>query len=236
VQKTITNGDYQELLAIVEDDTETAFVLHNLYEELNRSVRRDSGIFTALNADAGFWTGYRSSIQANLFMTLSRLFDKASGATNIQRLLTDTKTNPHLFSCTSLMARKQGPSSERPTWLDDYMKTVWTPTKPADFGHLQATLTPFVKHFQYVYLPVRDSVYAHRLMSDNKAGLDLFPRTSSKELGKIVDFSKDLLHCLRNLFDNGYEPILGRLDLTGARKEARKSLQSVLRKVVAQNS
>lgn len=219
----------------IENETETAFILFNLYEELHRSALKDSSIFAALNADARFWTGYRSSIQANLFMTLSRLFDKTSGATTIQRLLTITKTNPHLFSFASLSARKMGRSGVKPGWLDGYMTSVWIPTGPADFGNLQATLTPLVMTFHDVYIPIRDSVYAHRLMSDAKAGIDLFPKTSTNELGEIVDFSQDLLHCLRNLFDNGHEPILGKFDLTKARKEARKTLESVLRKVVAQN-
>ncbi len=232
---TCTEAEYRDLLTTIGNETETAFILHNLYEELNRSARRDSRVFAALNADAPFWTGYRSSVQANLFMTLSRLFDKSSGATTIQKLLTLTKTNLPLFSFSSLEARKTGPSGERPSWLDEYMKKVWIPSSPADFGPIQRALTPRVKKFQDVYIPVRDSVYAHRLMTDEKAGIDLFPKTSSNELGRIVEFSEDLLHCLRNLYDNGREPILGQQDFGAARSEARKSLQSVLRKVVAQN-
>lgn len=236
VPKTpITDREYAELLVTIENEAETAFTLHALYEELDRLALRDSGILAALNADARFWTGYRSSIQANLFMTLSRLFDKTSGTTTIQRLLTITKTNLDLFSLDSLRARKMDRSGEKPGWLGDFMPSVWIPTGPGDFRHLQATLTPLVKTFHDVYIPIRDSVYAHRLMSDAKAGIDLFPKTSSNELGEIVVFSEDLVHCLRNLFDNGHKPILGQFDVTNARKEVRKTLESVLRKVVAQN-
>jgi hypothetical protein len=98
-------------------------------------------------------------------------------------------------------------------------------------GVCEPSNKPHVSLFQSVYLPIRNNVYAHRFMSDDQAGVELFPKTNREELGATVDFLQDLIGAIQNLYLNGNEPKLGQQDFKNKAKRIRGGAENVLRKL-----
>lgn len=229
-REPLAESEYLEMLNLIDTEIENTFVIFHTYEELNRLALNDSAIFAVLNADALFWQAYRSTLLTSLFMTMSRLFDPVSQTITVQSVVTATLGNLQLFSDASLRARKTGTGST-PPWLDEYMKTAWIPTEASQLRHLQKALNPHVSLFQSAYLPIRNDVYAHRFMSDDEAGVTLFPRTNREELGTTIDFLQDLIFAIQNLYLNGREPKLSQYDPKDKAQRIREGAEKVLRKL-----
>jgi hypothetical protein len=227
-------SSYADHLKIVSAEIENAFILFYTYEELNRLESNDSAVLDVLNADALFWKTYRNATVSSLFMTMGRIFDVAADAITIKTLLQITLGNLQLFSKDALRARKIGKGPE-PEWLDGFMAQAWVPTKPAELRHLQKVLNTHAARFKETYVPVRHAVHAHRLMSDDRAGDELYPKTNRKELGKTLHFLRDLIDALQHLYDNGAEPMLGQRDFAEHEKRARSAIEKVLRKLVGKS-
>jgi hypothetical protein len=91
-------------------------------------------------------------------------------------------------------------------------------------------LRPHAQLFESVYKPIRHSVYGHRLMSDDEAGIALFPQTNRVAVGKILDFLHDLVESIKELYLNGTKPELGR-DFTEYNQRCRGDARNVMRKL-----
>jgi HEPN superfamily AbiU2-like protein len=229
--RQMSQADYFPLLELISTETENAFVIFHTYEALNRLALDGADIFRVLNNDALFWQTCRSTLLTSLFMTMSRLFDQATDAITVQRFVAATIANPQMFSKDALRARKVAVGPE-PAWLGNYMSTVWEPQTSADLRHLKRALNPHVTLFQSVYMPIRDNVYAHRFMTDERAGQELFPKTNRQELRDTLSFIRDLHITIRHLYDHGVEPVLGRQDSTYESNEIEAGVEKVLRKLV----
>ena len=226
----LSESEYAGLLELVSTEIENAFLIYQTYEELNRLALGDVTIFRVLNADASFWQPYRGILLSSLFITMSRIFDPASDAITVQKLVTATLANVQLFSKEALKARKIGGGPE-PAWIDDYMKNVWVPIEATQLRFLQKALNPHISLFTSVYLPIRNNIYAHRLMSDDRAGAELFPKTNREEIGETINFLRELVAVIQNLYRNGDEPKLGGRNLSDRGKRIRTGVEMVLRKL-----
>ncbi len=228
----MTEPEFVQTLNLISKEVETAFIVFQSYEGLNHLALTDNEIYAVLNADAMFWQGYRSTLLTTLFMTTSRLFDPISSAITVQTLVTAALGSLHLFSKDALGARKMG-NGPKPDWYQDYMASIWVPTETSQLRHLQKALNPHVTRFNNTYLPIRHKIYAHRFMTDEKAGADLFPSTNRGGLGETIDFLQDLVHVIQDLYINGRKPVLGNCDLGQDKAAARGSVERVLRKPVS---
>lgn len=227
----MSESEFVRLRDLIYTEVENAFIIFHSYEELNRLSLSDPDVFKVLNQDALFWNGYRYALQTNMFMTLSRLFDTTSGVQNLRTLLTATIGNPQLFNYASLGSRKQI-NGQKPDRWDDYMTNAWFPQESSDLRFLQKAFAPYAKHFEEVYLPIRHAIYAHRLRTNEEAAVDLFPKTDRNKLREIVDFIYNLVHVIDDLYVNGREPVLGKVNVDYAAQHARKSVEDLLRKLV----
>jgi hypothetical protein len=52
-------------------------------------------------------------------------------------------------------------------------------------------------------------------------------------LGETIDFLQDLVGVIRDLYDNGNEPVLGSRDLTQGKEAARDRVGKILRRLVS---
>jgi len=227
----MSQAEYFPFLELISNEIENAFIIFHTHEALNRLALDDADIFRVLNNDARFWLTYRSTLLTSLFMTMSRLFDPAPDAMTVQRFVGATIANPQLFSKEAHRRRKRAGGPE-PPWLATYMTMVWEPKSSADLKHLKKALNPHVTLFRSVYMPIRDKVYAHRLMSDERAGQELFPNTNRQELRDTLSFLRDLRITVRLLYDNGIEPVLGRQDSSDEANEIVEGVEKVLRRLI----
>ncbi len=169
-------------------------------------------------------------LQTTLFMTLSRIFDKHPNAHTIHTLIRATLANVGFFSAESIEARKMlgGP---RPSWLDNYMKSVWVPPDPSALRHLKKTLAPIARRFEEIYRPIRHAIFAHRLMSDDQSAAQFFGATNRQEVGGIVDFLQDLIDAIEDLYINGNEPILGRRVYEESNQRIRSEVAALVKRL-----
>jgi hypothetical protein len=225
----IAEAGYKKELDVVADEIYEAIYIHHVMEEINRLAIEDPNILLAMNEQPLFWRAHRAASQAALFMCLGRIFDSHDTATSIYRLVRITRVNPQLFSKASLRARKIGNGPE-PPWLSDYLKGIWEPQTPADLRFLRDALKPHAKLFDSVYKPIRHSVYGHRLMSDDEAGIALFPQTNREAVGEILDFLHGLIESVNELYLNGTKPELGR-DFKEYNQRVREDARNVMRRL-----
>src|SRR5215469_1379443 len=167
----MTEQEFCQTLNIVDGEVDAAFVCFHTYEELNHLALTDKDIFNVLNADADFWRGYRSALQAMLFGTTSRLLDQTPKAITVHTLVAAVLGNLQLFSRDHLSVRimRKGP---KPVGFNDFIANVWVPTGTTQLKHLKKALAPHVRRFND-YRRIRHNVYAHRLMADEQATAEL---------------------------------------------------------------
>jgi hypothetical protein len=153
-----------------------------------------------------------------------------ANAHTIYTLINTTLGNLSLFSAAALRSRKTKGGSD-PDWLEDFVAEAWTPTSTKDLRHLKVALAPHTRRFEKVYRPIRHAIYAHTLMSNDQAGTQLFGETRRDEVARILDFLHDLIGTVRNLYDNGRKPKLGKRDFTEYNERIRNGAATVLRKL-----
>jgi hypothetical protein len=229
-QTLLTEREYWSEVQLLSNEIEQARIIYHTYEEINRLAIHDEVIAKSLNRDAQFWQTQMHCLQTTMFMTLSRIFDNHPNARTIHTVVSATMGNIHLFSAPALEARKAVGDS-RPWWLDDYMKTVWSPREPADLKHLKKALTPVTKRFEEIYRPIRHAIFAHRIMTDDESAVQLFGGTNRTEVGQIINVLHELIEVIKSLYENGMEPVLTTPDLTSYNQRVRDGVQAVLKRL-----
>lgn len=199
-------------------------------EEINRLALGDAKVFVAMNEQPLFWQAHRAASQAALFMCLGRIFDTGESAKSIHRLVRITRANLHVFSKAALGARKTG-YGPKPPWLDVYLQGVWEPQTGADLKFLKDAVKPHAAVFESVYKPIRHSIYGHRLMSDDAAGVALFPQTNREAVARILDFLHDLVESINELYLNGRRPELGVRDFQDYNQRICEDARNVMRRL-----
>lgn len=225
-----TPKEFLDEVNLLTIEIEAAIVIHHTFEEINHLGLYDKKVLNALQRDALFWRTQLACLQTSLFLTLSRIFDTDPNAHTIHTLLNATLGNIHLFSASALEARRKE-SGTKPEWLDSFIAQAWTPSSAKDLRHLKTLLTPHARRFEQVYRPIRHAVYAHRLMTDLKAGATLFIQTDRSEITEMLDFLHDLIMAIRNLFENGLNPELGKRDFKEHNRDIRDGVESLLKRL-----
>lgn len=234
----ISDAEFKKELDIVANEVYEATYIHHVMEEINDIARSDEEILRAMNEQPLFWQAHRASSQAALFMCLGRIFDTNESTNSIHRLVRITRANLQIFSKTALLARKMV-NGQKPAWLDAYeqlhgrqfLDDIWEPQTAADLKVLKDALKPHTTHFEAVYRPIRHSVYGHRLMSDDEAGIALFPQTNRKAVGEILDFLHDLIESVSELYLNGTMPELGRREFKDYNQRIRDDARKVMHRL-----
>jgi hypothetical protein len=225
----MTESEYLVLMNMVVAEVDASFTLYHGLDELERLTKHDKKILAHVMANAEFWQPYRAVMQFTMIMTLAKIFDKASDAFTIQKLIAATIANPQFFSRDALAARRTT-TGPKPEWLDDFIARAWEPRNASALRFLKQELNPHVTEFQRIYTLIRDKIYAHRLITDEQAGNDLFPQTNAKELGRTVQFLYQLVRAIRDLYNNGTKPAPEEQPFEHDEKRDRQKVARMLRK------
>jgi hypothetical protein len=201
----MNEAEYAALLDVISKEVEGLFVAFHTFEKINDLALKDPAVLDVLNADAQFWNAHTAATQAMIFMTFSRLFDKTPNVITFRSLLTATIGNIDLFSHEALGARKLE-HGRKPEWWEGYMAHAWIPREPRDLRFLSKEFAPHEAHVHEIYLPLRHAIYAHRLMSEEQAGRDLFTKTNRQQLGKTILFLYQLFRAIQDLYRDGIKP------------------------------
>jgi hypothetical protein len=204
----LTDDEYWEECQNLSVEIEDAISIFHTHEEINRLALESPAVLKAINADALFWKVTSSSLQTALLIILARIFDISPGAKSIHKFLNATLSQPELFSRESLRRRRMKGITEEPSWLREFLDGTWAPNGPGDLRYLKKQLAPYATKFNEVYRPIRNAAIAHRAIVKTDL-YELFQLTNRREVGDILDFARDLVDSVIELFSNGRKPEVG---------------------------
>jgi hypothetical protein len=204
----MTETEYWREVQFLSIEVEDVIAIFQTYEQIHSLALADRAVFDAFNRDALFWKIHVYSLQTSLFIILGRILDEASDAHSIHNLLNATLSHIEFFSQEALSSRRMS-GGLKPEWLDDFIASAWFPKGATDLRHLKKGLGPYAKTFKTIYRPIRHSVFAHKLESDDEQVLSLFAPTNRAEVGAFLDFLFDLMSVIEHLYLNGRKPELG---------------------------
>jgi AbiU2 len=229
----LTDKEYKAELEIVANEVYEANYFNQTNEAMNDLLLNDERVFVATGRYPEFWQAHKSATQVALFMSLWRIFDtKNDDAKGIHTLLRITTANLHLFAKSVLAVRKMAGENTKPPWFDNFLKAAWEPTSARCLKPLKDALKPHAKLFEEVYGPIRHNIYGHRLMSDLRAGAELFPQTNRKALGEMIHFLQNLVSDLQHLYNHGNKPTL-KGDFSSGNENIRQKVREVVQCYVA---
>jgi AbiU2 len=148
---------------------------------------------------------------------------------SIHRLIRDTEANFDFFSHAALRSRKEK-LNLRPQDLDNYFIGLWVPDQSCVTA-LRRALAPHIKRYKSVYRPLRNKLYAHSLTNDPVAIQALFANTNQAELEAMLLAVREVVGLIQEMYQNGSEPVLGRMLHDSYRRECRGATTKVIEKV-----
>lgn len=224
----MTEEEYSNELQSVSTEIDHAFESHHVFEEINRLGKDDRRIYAILNRNALFWNTQVICLQTSLFIGMARIFDSTSDAHSIHRLVNLTLAHPEFFSKDSLYSRRLRAANDvKPDWLDDLVQGAWIPQNSSELRYIKKALKPYTQIYNDVYRPIRNNVYGHRLGRVEET-IKLFERTNRTEIGSILDFLRELIFIIFQLFHNGNKREFGSASFGTDKDEIRKEVQNVL--------
>ena len=187
---------------------ETTIAAQYLYSEMavQHAASKSPKLLSRLNETPSFWNVHMAATQTAAYVTLGRIFDTKSNY-NVDALLNTFEANLHLFSRSSLEARKSEGTTTRPPWLDEYLLSAHYPTTK-DADRLRVHVKRHREFYDRAVKPVRHKYLAHREKQEHSEVQELYGRGKVKEFWKTVAFLLSLHDALLQQHINGRKPIL----------------------------
>lgn len=172
----------------------------------NDYAARNRPTLMAVNRVPLFWNTQLGALQAAMFMSLGRMFDRDTRSHSISRLLTEASRYPQIFSRNSLAARKrtQVPGA---SWIRGYVTEAYVPTK-RDFNRLSRFVANKRAIYEKAYQPIRHQIFAHSGAGSKEKKDFLFGNTQLGELQRLVLSLRAFHEVMWQLFFNGKKPSL----------------------------
>jgi hypothetical protein len=203
----MTESEYWRDYQLTRNEVSTAINSFYTYVEIHNFAGENETVYRTLIDAPAFWNIQLYSLQTTFFIVLGRIFDNGSDVHSIHKLIAATVAHPEYFSKQALAIRKTA-GKDKPAWLDSFLVDVYEPDR-SDLRTLKKALTPHRKNFDSVYGDIRNHVFAHRILKEEKLISELFSKTLIEDIDDMLYFLYDLLEALQQLFDNGRRPELG---------------------------
>jgi len=188
---------------------------------------RSTKILRGVNRTPLFWNTCLAALQSSLFIALGRIFDRNPKSHSLDRLLREAIQNPAIFS-KSALAKRKAKQSPGATWINDYVKDAYVPTK-ADFQRLRRYAIKKRTVYEKAYEKIRHKIFAHSGAASRQKSDELFSKTNLHELQRLVLSMNELHEALWQLYINGRRPLFRRIAYTIAalqRRAAKKDHHS----------
>jgi HEPN domain-containing protein len=161
---------------------------------------------TAINKAPLYWKTNLGALQAALFISLGRIFDKNPRSHSIERLLREASQSPQIFSRASLAKRKRRDSPDA-SWVRSYVKDAHVPTSN-DFRRLFRYVKTKRKIYENAYEKIRHKVFAHGGAGTQQKKDELFAKTQLGELQRLVLSLRAFHNAMLHLYVNGIKPAM----------------------------
>lgn len=206
-KKTIHLADFfPDELEVFRTEAEAAIQFFYSYLAIHAIAGENKNIYKLINRAPLFWNTVLGALQTSTFIILGRIFDNNSNH-NVNRLLKIAQSNMTMFSKEGLAERKRKGSANADEWLEEYLQHVYVPTAD-DFRRLRRHIAKRRAIYKNTYDELRDKIFAHKEISEEKEVQTLFDKTNIRELEQLLIFLKQLYEVLWELYFNGRKPIL----------------------------
>jgi hypothetical protein len=201
------NADqYWQYYTAVRNDLVKAAYCYYAGKAIHGSAGESRENLQRLNEQATFWLATLHGMQAAWFMALSRLFDEGSDTHTLDKFLRHTVAHPEFFSREAFDARRmQEARGVRPDYLDDYVAKIWVPTT-ADLRDIARTIRPYREKWRADYDPIRNQIFAHSIVIDQKGVSALFSKTLIGDIEDIFQGLYNVLEIIQEIWVNGRHP------------------------------
>jgi hypothetical protein len=174
-----------------------------LWKGINNIAAADRGTFRGINEQALTWNTITHSLQTTFFIALGRLFDTDGDAFSIHAFLKGCIENIAEFDRPALHARKLALSNGvEPDWLARYVANAYVPTV-GDFQRLRGEASKHQAHYEAIYRPIRNQVFAHKDAGSMDSLQGLFGKTKISDIEQLLDFLYQVQEVVFQLFQNG---------------------------------
>jgi len=228
----MAESEYWHQLDLFATEVDNANEIYHTHEEINCLALTDQDVRAALDKHANFWTVQVYCLQTSLMMVLARIFDTDDDTHSVHKVINSTIRSWNIFSKDSLEKRKitHGVVGKD---LENFMGRTWAPSCARDLRHLKKALVAHSTRYKNAYRPIRDKFFAHRVINDPNKVWDLFAATNRTEIGETITFLSDLVETLRDLYQNGREPVLGGQRSGAYIRKIRDEVKEVLSRIAA---
>lgn len=198
--------EFEKRLELFRNDVEGALQLLYSYFTIYKVLQEDENVLKYINETPTFWRTVLYSLQSSYFITLHRIFDHKSKY-NINKLIDFAHQNIHVFSKSALKARRLKAGGNVREWINDFIERAYAPDD-SDFKRLRAHIDRYRNIYRTNYVKIRNTIYAHKVLSTQKDIDAIFANTNIKEMEKLTVFLKKVQIALREQYNNGRKPIL----------------------------
>lgn len=197
---------FERELEHLRRDCNSAIQYLYVWLAFNDYLSESKQALAAINRTPLFWLANMSALQASLFITLGRIFDKNPKSHSIDRLLREAIKNPAIFSKASLARRKhrQSPGAK---WIRSHVSSAYIPTS-ADFRRLRRFVQAKRKIYGAAYGRIRHKVFAHNASGSSQKTDALFAKTKVGEIQRLLASLKAFYETMFQLYMNGQKPTI----------------------------
>jgi hypothetical protein len=204
--KPLTEAEYWQNYVVIRDDVDAVIRCFYVYFTIHKFAQEDSDIYESINRGALFWKTLLYGLQTSYFIVSGRIFDDASDACSIHKLLSSTVAHPEFFSRTAFVARRKRNSRGKNTdYLDKFAVQIWEPTV-AELRAIRKTFNSCIKKFKIVYQIIRSKIYAHKILTANTDVSELLSKGNMNEIEDIIYHLWNITETLQDLWHNGCRP------------------------------
>jgi hypothetical protein len=197
-------------------------------------AKHDPRVVKRLNIAPLFWNTVLFSLQKSAILALGRVFqtDTAHNAATLMR----EAEQIDIFSKNALRRRKHQQSANAAEWIDEFLERAYVPSHD-DIRRLRKEVGKWRGVYDTKYKPLRDKSLAHREFTNDADELHaLIAKTKLGELKRMCLYLISLHDALRELYENGREPIVTPLkhsvqELLSPDHRGNSSLEIVVRQV-----
>jgi hypothetical protein len=196
----------RELLNTLRNETETTIRVLFALQAFNELLRDKTNV-NKVNENVYFWLIFESSLNTKLLIGIRRLFENKSGTFNFQKFIDLCKKDIFKFSKASFEKRRiEEAGAARPEWLDDYLKTVYTPTKE-DFNELSKLVRNCSKKMKGVYSDAASTIFAHAVHTDTTVIQNMLSKIRFDEMEVALNALWHVYEQVWQMYHNGRKPL-----------------------------
>ncbi len=196
--------NFDILIERLRHEVETTIRVFYAYVKVNQLLSEKQYV-SLINKNVHFWKIFLSSTQTKLFIALGRLYDDSNNAFSFHSFMKTCRENITDFNRDNYEKRRLKEYTERPEWLDDYLKDAYF-AQVEDINKLSKLAKPYNKIMKGLYKEIRSKVFAHAIHTDKAVIANLFEGTDLEEIENALKTLWSIYSQIWQMYHNVQKP------------------------------